>query len=1651
MIRPAVQREVTIDLPEILIESLGVGAELLAQHLTLLADTGSTDPQNHAPALPVLCRICERQITPWWFPKHTELCLQEYQAEAEVELAQENLTEQRNNIVKVLDALEARIKHKAGVTGEDGSPIPPPAEYKTLEIGVSSSTSASSSSAVSRSPSVSGSRERSGTVRHHNRARSFTVRRPVSRIVELVLDLCDTALEINTPALKDTKGTEPSGFRSQSPQSEGRVSQVLQWQSPSAGALENEPGLALLCDDTTNLSKAKVDAIQRYRQILEYSERIRSEVTSLTHECIEAALQKASRIAAGESASDSSGDESTSKEGHSDGEPDEKEEEGHSEQPALAAPAPIHAGRPSAMRSVVRSSMSSRSTSLSPHRRISSSLSQRSSSPKECPTPKSRGATQSTASQDKRSSMYTDTDIGGDSDSSVRSSILSQPRRAESPASDFALSRAPSSRERKRTSLILPQRAGSVSRPHSPGRPGSQPLSPLRVLKPRVTSASQESAIKSPLMSPTLSSSEFCSPTLAPQQSQSQAPPPNHVRHRRQSSAASSEMSRAGVSPHLTMTSAPPQPRAAPPSIKDFEIIKPISRGAFGSVYLAKKKSTGEYYAIKALKKADMVAKNQVANVKAERAILMWQGESDFVAKLYWTFPSKDYIFLVMEYLNGGDCASLLRVLGTLSEDWAKKYLAEVVLGVHHLHSREIVHRDLKPDNLLIDQTGHLKLTDFGLSRMGLIGRQKRALNAKEDALKGDPLKQGPFARATSMASSRSASFDVGPGPSPSNTPHLTPATGEAIPSYFSLTREPSTSSREPTRQNSGQHSESTDSEAFNTAFRRMSIFDELARQSPLSEESSRDERDPPEVQSLHKSDSVSKSHRHSNPPQSAMLPPSTALFDPDDSNRRFVGTPDYLAPETINGLGQDEMSDWWSIGCILFEFLFGYPPFHAPNPDQVFENILARKIDWPTEDMGVSEEAKNLINKLMALNPRERLGANIDEKYSNGGEEIKSHPWFSDIDWDSINEAEPSFVPQPENPEDTEYFDARGATTESFAAEFEDQNPSPIPTPSADYPDRPHDALSRVRSQVNGSKRGLMPLHIPKHVREGRTRRLSEPGNADDFGQFSYKNLPVLEKANKDVIQKLRAEAMHAQTRPPQQPPKSAGAANSSPPTENSPMMPPTLGRTLSQNSRPKSPSTIHNLPTASPGRGSQPSSPLVQFSAGNHHERRKTSTGSSQSSTSFQPSGFFDVPPRSVQGGQTQSSAGSPVKSARSSAILDPDTPMGSQLSSTMGSSPRTRSRTVGARDSEVIREISSRHQKHKSQVLDISPTSSDNDETRQKALLRVRQRRQSSRRLSQINFHEGPFFRPLDVLVCEDHPVSRIIMSKLLEALRCRAIIVTDGAEAIRYAMANVKFDIIFMEFKLPQINGHDVARMLRETKNTNRETPIVAVTGYLKELGAPHHFNDLIEKPPTQERLIDTLGKLCHWKPCAPGWQPTMHSVPAAAVPPSSLRNESMHSESSPTSTSSSFPVVSSSWRSSSREDSVSSGSALTEPEAKSTEAPITVTGPAEDEVKQTARGGLGIAGGLSTDMRRGIIHPIAALKHEDSAPAALTLAQTKPVRKQPSAEAIDAKRKALNQVRTGGGGDLGDDEDEELGKRARSRSPRGKATAIDTPR
>lgn len=196
----------------------------------------------------------------------------------------------------------------------------------------------------------------------------------------------------------------------------------------------------------------------------------------------------------------------------------------------------------------------------------------------------------------------------------------------------------------------------------------------------------------SSLLEPSLSSTPPTSPMMSAHQGPALQRDTSTRRGQRRHSTVNSSGSPSGpLSPR--QPSAAPLARAAPPSIKDFEIIKPISKGAFGSVFLAKKKVTGHYYAIKVLKKADMIAKNQITNVKAERMILMKQSESPFVAKLFFTFQSKDNLYLVMEYLNGGDCAALIKSLGSLPEEWTKNYVAEVTLGLEYLHSHGIIHR----------------------------------------------------------------------------------------------------------------------------------------------------------------------------------------------------------------------------------------------------------------------------------------------------------------------------------------------------------------------------------------------------------------------------------------------------------------------------------------------------------------------------------------------------------------------------------------------------------------------------------------------------------------------------------------------------------------------------------------------------------------------------------------------------------------------------------------------------------------------------------------------------------------------------------------------------------------------------------------------
>ncbi|XP_028044723.1 microtubule-associated serine/threonine-protein kinase 3 isoform X2 [Monomorium pharaonis] len=156
------------------------------------------------------------------------------------------------------------------------------------------------------------------------------------------------------------------------------------------------------------------------------------------------------------------------------------------------------------------------------------------------------------------------------------------------------------------------------------------------------------------------------------------------------------------------------------PCESDYEVLKLISNGAYGAVYLVKEKTTRQRFAMKKINKNNLMLRNQMEQVFAERDIMSFT-DNPFVVSMYCSFETKKHLCLVMEYVEGGDCANLLKNIGPLPPNMARFYFAETVLAVEYLHSYGIVHRDLKPDNLLITALGHIKLTDFGLSKMGLM------------------------------------------------------------------------------------------------------------------------------------------------------------------------------------------------------------------------------------------------------------------------------------------------------------------------------------------------------------------------------------------------------------------------------------------------------------------------------------------------------------------------------------------------------------------------------------------------------------------------------------------------------------------------------------------------------------------------------------------------------------------------------------------------------------------------------------------------------------------------------------------------------------------------------------------------------------------
>jgi len=155
------------------------------------------------------------------------------------------------------------------------------------------------------------------------------------------------------------------------------------------------------------------------------------------------------------------------------------------------------------------------------------------------------------------------------------------------------------------------------------------------------------------------------------------------------------------------------------PKLNSFKMIKVIGKGSFGKVFLVREIKTDKMFALKVLRKDNIIKRNQVEHTRTERSVLGYVNHP-FIVGLKMAFQSKEKLYFVLDYCAGGELFFHLSKVGKFPEPRARFYAAEIVLAIAYVHNLDIIYRDLKPENVLLDARGHVRLTDFGLSKEGI-------------------------------------------------------------------------------------------------------------------------------------------------------------------------------------------------------------------------------------------------------------------------------------------------------------------------------------------------------------------------------------------------------------------------------------------------------------------------------------------------------------------------------------------------------------------------------------------------------------------------------------------------------------------------------------------------------------------------------------------------------------------------------------------------------------------------------------------------------------------------------------------------------------------------------------------------------------------
>jgi serine/threonine-protein kinase RIM15 len=407
-----------------------------------------------------------------------------------------------------------------------------------------------------------------------------------------------------------------------------------------------------------------------------------------------------------------------------------------------------------------------------------------------------------------------------------------------------------------------------------------------------------------------------------------------------------------------------------------------------------------------------------------------------------------------------------------------------------------------------------------------------------------------------------------------------------------------------------------------------------------------------------------------------------------------------------------------------------------------VFENILAGQVDYHEEDVDYSDEARDFMKRLLTLDPTQRLGC-------NGADEVKAHPWFSDMEWDSITSKEAAFIPQVTDMESTEYFNARGAVPISFQDDDDQvalRHPTDSPGLSPDPSMHLHTASAPVMPPINGELMASM--------------------GDDSFGSFSFKNLPVLKQANEEMIKKLRTDQMAPLTHSLSEP-SAASAHNRRRSISHRIKKPPSVvtsfdPKTIPTN--PPSPATSTSSIASSPSRGTLP--PSTPASAG--HSRKGSEMGAvdrfrvtHDSEGSRRPaSGPSRLRTASVSTSHSGEGSGSDVNSGSVQSQGEAQTPPSSVAS------------------------------------LDWKPEKVDRSDSRKPEPVDLRKK-------------PDPQDRAVTCLLAEDNPITAKIIETLLIRLGCRCVVVADGSEAISVAMGDIRGLSLALSWSTLLITGHQTS--------------------------------------------------------------------------------------------------------------------------------------------------------------------------------------------------------------------------------------------------